>query len=93
MIVFIFSLYFGVQQLTDWRIEMEDGGERLPRQPPPPLAAMAEVVWYNNVRTAQDMRTRYNMIFFRALADFCYKARQGYRQKTTIFAVDRGMAP
>ena len=33
------------------------------------------------------------MIFFRALADFCYKAIQGYRQKTTIFAVDRGMAP
>ena len=52
-----------------------------------------EVVWYNNVRTAQDHADRYNMIFFRALADFCYKARQGYRQKTTIFAVDRGMAP
>ena len=51
------------------------------------------LVWYNNVRTAQDHADRYNMIFFRTLADFCYKARQGYRQKTTIFAVDRGMAP
>ena len=93
MIVFIFSLYFGVQQLTDWQIEMEDGGERRPGQPPPPLAAMARGSLVYNVRTAQDHADRYNMIFFRALADFCYKARQGYRQKTTIFAVDRGMAP
>lgn len=48
---------------------------------------------YERSGVAPDHADRYNMIFFRALADFCYKARQGYRQKTTIFAVDRGMAP
>ena len=41
MRVVMFRLYVGVQQLTDLQSEMEDGGERRPGQPPPPLAAMA----------------------------------------------------